>query len=565
MPAPTPTTPTGTAYPASMAVIAGTVTMDGHPVVGMQVACTPAGGKALPHVQTGSAGGYVFAGLAAGDYVVSPWATSLVGTPKQTPVTLAVDGHVQGINFVMAKAAPKPAPAPPVVPANTSVPPVVVPVPPVLTCGCGPTAAPAAVYVAGMAPCFGWFSTAALTATARGCKRHWTVTTPAGVTYAPRPSPKYAADPVAYPTPTVDPLTALAAERISFPFYAPGSYTVTCAMTDRATGLVTTVTQSVVVLPNTRTPVLIAATDPPARVYAAVALSNVDVQTPAGVPFDMSQLGSMQLGTNTVVGAPFGGPPTTFLVNGQSAFHGWPGKTSNSLLRNVRATAAVETPTVLHGTTCRYAPAGSELLYMRGLNVGMIDCVFGCLARGAEMNDPAADGFAAWGCVQEDPLAITGQVLSVWGQSPAGGSHFAFCTLLDALNEGVHRADGQGGNNMWTEQCLIEQTLPQLGDKALVDRRNGSRAGVLNCGLVNGQVSASSTVDEATTRVADVLCEGNVYRTPQATVNGCYVESKARVAGVLVTGEDFGPGIADTVHGVGDPGVTDLVATGNNR
>ncbi len=285
---------------------------------------------------------------------------------------------------------------------------------------------------------------------------------------------------------------------------------------------------------------------------------------PPGFTADCTSFAAIRLGTNTVID----GDPTTpaVLTTGSHAlFDGWNGQTRNVLIRHVTATS-IGTSKAINGVVCQIAPGEAQMLHMRGQNVALVDCSFGCLARGASMDDTTADGFAVIGCRQLDALSMTGQDLSIWSEAAGGRAFVGFDQLLDAINEGVVRFDTKNsGTGTAVTNCLIAQTNPVAGDKAAVDVRNCERLCVTDNAIVNAQVTTSSTIGSADTLAHDALISGNVFRLTAPTRNGCWCDSKGRSADVLVTGNDFGPGIADPVHGLGEADVTDLVVTGNNR
>jgi hypothetical protein len=252
-------------------------------------------------------------------------------------------------------------------------------------------------------------------------------------------------------------------------------------------------------------------------------------------------------------------------VGGYPAFYASHG-THDVLIRGLTVTS-VGTPRVTAGLTVTAAAAGNgggraEFLIDSGTNVVMADCGLGCLTRAAEMDDAAAvaDGFGVLGCQQLDPLSIGGQVL--YG-GVGGKVCWDFNTLTGATAEAVCRFEGVGsGTGASVEGNLLEQSHPAAGDKAVLDARNGNGLVIANNGLVNGQLSASTSIGSTATVAANVLATGNVYRLSAAVPFTGWVQVKPRAVGLTLAGEDFGPSVLDGIDVTATGGVADVVVSG---
>ena len=433
-----------------------------------------------------------------------------------------------------------------------------------IVCGCGPSAAATAAYHAGQAPCVAWFDARPFT-TARGDRRLWHL--PRGS--APMPDPRHIADPAAFPTVTIDPDNTLTGQVVAAEFDRAGTYPVTVDVT-HADGTTATYGVSVVVDPDARSPYYFgpAGNDADngttaghpwasaAKFAATAGRSNVHVTALPGYAATLANgpVAAIALGTNTVIDGQrdAAGNRPVLTVGNYPAFYAYHAASSNDLIRGLTVT----------GSASLGGGGRAEFLVDSGVNVVLSDCGLGTLTRGAEMDDSAgvADGFGVLGCQQLDPLSIGGQVLY-------GGVGGRVCwdlnTLTGATAEAVCRFEGVGsGTGASVEGNLLEQAHPAVGDKAVVDVRNCKGLVLANNALVNGQLSASTSVGTTATAATDLLAAGNVYRLTAAVPFTGWVQVKSRSAGLTFAGENFGPTVADAIDIAPVGGVSDVILAG---
>jgi PKD repeat protein len=536
--------------PVPTGSIAGTVRdAHGKPMVGVTVWLdVPAavGGHAnYARFATGADGTYAFHYLPPTTFGVHEVVPA--GYAVQAPVgnllqpTLAAGQQATGVDFVNAAIPPAAAaPAAVVLP-----PPVSVPAPAGLACGS--PAATTAVYAVGSAPCAGWYSTAAVTAT-RTDGRLW-----------------HLADG------TADTLVGQTAVGV---YQTPGTYTVTCTVKHPG-GSTSTFAQPIVVAPDARPHYYIGpggndanagtATTPFATAAPAakpVAAGNCRLTFLPGTALTLSS--AFTVGSNTAIdGQPDVAGNLPVLTVGPFAAFNVFAKTSNVLVRQVRVTSVgTVTGQVTVAPSVRSARAGVIVTW--GHNVVLDGCEFGTLVRAAELD---GGDMAVLRCRQVDPRTIWGQVVSAWypGRLVVDG-----CTLTGGFAEAIVRTDGIGtGAGLSVEGNWLGQTFPTCAanaDKACVDLRSCSGATIAHNQIVNAQLGTSSGHGTVGQSVADLLVSGNTFQSTDGVHPGSTIVSLTGVTtGITLAGNTFASYVPRTTAVGVTPyaGMQDLVVYGN--